>query len=63
MSWNCGKGFLKQQKLTETTHFMKSNDIDYIQANQAGGGTLYQKKTEKKSKQTKRKIKRKEDKK
>ena len=33
----------------------------YIQANQAGGGTLYQKKTEKKSKQTKRKIK--EDKK
>ena len=33
----------------------------YIQANQAGGGTLYQKKTEKKSKQTKRK--RKEDKK
>ena len=35
----------------------------YIQANQAGGGTLYQKKTEKKSKQTKRKRKIKEDKK
>ena len=28
MTWNCGKGFLKQQKLTEITHFMKSNDID-----------------------------------
>lgn len=27
MSWNCGKGFLKQHKLTEITHFIKSNDI------------------------------------
>ena len=27
MSWNCGKGYLKQQKLTEVAHFMKSNDI------------------------------------
>ena len=58
MSWNCGKGFLKQQKLTETTHFMKSNDIDYIQANQAGGGTLYQKKNRKEKQTNKKKKKR-----
>ena len=27
MSWNCGKGYLKQHKLSEVAHFMKSKDI------------------------------------
>ena len=27
MSWNCGKGYLKQQKISEVAHIMKSKDI------------------------------------
>ena len=35
MSWNCGRGFLRQHKITEAAHFIKSMDISICAVSEA----------------------------